>query len=30
MLKYVDLTVLSATFVCRFSPYASERAVSEY
>jgi hypothetical protein len=30
MLKYVDLTVLLATLVHRFSLYASERAVSGY
>jgi hypothetical protein len=30
MLKYVDQTVLSATFVCRATLDASERAVSVY
>ena len=30
VLKYADSTVLSATFVYRFSLYASERAVSGY
>jgi hypothetical protein len=28
MLRYVDIQVVSATFVCRVSLYASERAVS--
>jgi hypothetical protein len=30
LLKHVDLTVLSATFLCRFSLYASERAGPGY
>lgn len=30
MLKYVDVIVLSATFTCRLSLCASERAVSRY